>query len=944
MGTFAQNEDMLSTPLTLEAIEAGTITFNNQAEGPVTYRVNDGELQTIESKTEGKIAVEAGDKVAFFGDNDRYTTDTTRISEKNTQIKSSHQCYMYGNIMSLVNSSTFAQEKKLVRNYTFFGLFYSNHKLDIHPSHQLLFPATRLSEGCYSKMFLACSLTKAPELPATELALGCYYGMFEDCTELTVAPALPATMLKSYCYGRMFAGCFNLKEAPELPATTLAEFCYDKMFRMCPKLTKAPVLPATTLAANCYSNMFYGCTGLTEAPALPATTLASNCYSNMFRGCAGLTKAPELPATTQAANCYQTMFYGCTGLTEAPALPATTLASNCYSGMFSHCINLRSVTCLATDISANECTNEWLKSVAPIGTFTKAAGEEWPTGVDGIPEGWTIVDYDPTGINSTTTGSPMLKDGNSWRYIKKVPDWNVVDTVVSNTIECELVVAGDTIADDHQCKKIYYREEGVNRLVCIAYTIEGKVYAKSLVPELFGMEMNNYDNWALLYDFDAKEGTRMAIGGSLRQCTLYLIGNFTINGELQRCQVWETESGKYQVVVENIGCEEGLYWFENMANNGVSTVFTGFYQDGRCIFPLDSFREIMPSPDYRPFVEDGKVWKVGYGSDNPVQRVEYYYFDGDTIIGGKVCKQMMRQRYVTPDYADYDVIKQLPLLSPVSVWYEADMKVYAYDSASQQFQLMYDFSANDDDTLTINNQLYAIGPRLTGGLKGFKGVYREVGNHMSWWNGTWLEGVGSIEGPIFNVYYGKEYHGGAFLMSCTVGDEVIYLNDEFEDGTDSIAAGARKSRFDFTHIAKPRPKAPKKVIADSQRDDAMQSLYGEYNNQQLSIRLDPLDEAYLVRITDSSDKVLYEKAVNAGNIIGINIDISAYAKGRYTVTVENSRESFIGQFEAQTTGIVAVKGKGMEARGGIYNLQGQRVRTLQKGLNVVNGKKVIVHI
>lgn len=351
-----------------------------------------------------------------------------------------------------------------------------------------------------------------------------------------------------------------------------------------------------------------------------------------------------------------------------------------------------------------------------------------------------------------------------------------------------------------------------------------------------------------------------------------------------------------------------------------------------------------PRNDYRLFVEDGKVWKVGYGSDNPVQRVEYYYFDGDTIIDGKNCKQMMRQRYVTPDYADYDVIKQLPLLSPVSVWYEADMKVYTYDSTSQQFQLMYDFSANADDTLSINNQLYAIGPRLTGGLKGFKGVYREVGNHMSWWKGTWLEGVGSIEGPIFNVYYGKEYHGGAFLMSCTVGDEVIYLNDEFEDGTDSIAAGARKSRFDFTHIAKPRPKAPKKVIADSQRDDAMQSLYGEYNNQQLSIRLDPLDEAYLVRITDSSDKVLYEKAVNAGNIIGINIDISAYAKGRYTVTVENSRESFIGQFEAQTTGIVAVKGKGMEARGGIYNLQGQRVRTLQKGLNVVNGKKVIVHI
>ena len=57
VGAWAQGEDMLSTPLTLEAIESGTITFNNQAAGPVTYRVNGGEAQTIESKTTGEIPV-----------------------------------------------------------------------------------------------------------------------------------------------------------------------------------------------------------------------------------------------------------------------------------------------------------------------------------------------------------------------------------------------------------------------------------------------------------------------------------------------------------------------------------------------------------------------------------------------------------------------------------------------------------------------------------------------------------------------------------------------------------------------------------------------------------------------------------------------------------------------------------------------------------------------
>ena len=65
------------------------------------------------------------------------------------------------------------------------------------------------------------------------------------------------------------------------------------------------------------------------------------------------------------------------------------------------------------------------------------------------------------------------------------------------------------------------------------------------------------------------------------------------------------------------------------------------------------FKEIVALPaldDYRTMVKDGKVWKCGlYGSGNPVQHVEYFYFDGDTIIDGKACKQMMCQQYCSQD-------------------------------------------------------------------------------------------------------------------------------------------------------------------------------------------------------------------------------------------------------------------------------------------------------
>jgi len=178
---------------------------------------------------------------------------------------------------------------------------------------------------------------------------------------------------------------------------------------------------------------------------------------------------------------------------------------------------------------------------------------------------------------------------------------------------------------------------------------------------------------------------------------------------------------------------------------------------------------------------------------------------------------------------------------------------------------------------------------------------------------------------------GKEGHT-LFLMSCTVGDEVIYLNDVYDDG--ATPAGARK-RFDFSHTIKTKPQA-------RNRSGENQSLYGEYNDLQLGIYLDPLDDAYLVRITDETGNTVYEKSINAGNIVGLNIDISAYAKGRYIVTVENSDETFTGEFDAQTTGIEEVRSKRSEVRSVIYNLQGQRLSTLQKGLNIVNGQKVFV--
>lgn len=631
VGEVAFHIDERQIPLTLEAANSSaSVSFKNKAGGPVTYRINGGELQSIAAGVSKSISLSTGDIVQFFGDNLKYGDSANAACSK---ISCTADCYVYGNIMSLINSTGYETVDTLSEENTFCYLFQNNTKIKNKTGLELLLPATTLTSSCYYAMFFGCTgLTKAPDLPATTIADRCYAAMFSGCTGFTTAPELPATTMDTSCYSMMFSTCSGLTSAPALPATTLAASCYKSMFKGCSSLTSAPELHAATLATNCYEEMFsscanlcsvtclatdisasgcttnwladvatsgtftkapemedwatdsadgipsgwtvhdrptplileavssaatvtfknkasgpvtykvnggaaqtiaagttgtislaaagdkvefygdnakygatseyeasnitcsakcyvYGnimslidsddfetlvtlqedytfahlfdtnyyitnkpgsdlllpattikiqsyacmfknCTSLESAPALPATTLTTACYNGMFNGCSKLTSAPELPATTLTTNCYGAMFYGCVKLETAPILPATTLAKWCYQQMFMGCTLINSVTCLATDISAENCTNDWLRNVAAAGTFTQASGVTWPTGASGIPTGWTgasvpsleNVTVDSASFDgSTTTGSTVVfKTGRNLGTIKSL--------------------------------------------------------------------------------------------------------------------------------------------------------------------------------------------------------------------------------------------------------------------------------------------------------------------------------------------------------------------------------------------------------------------------------------------------------------------------------------------------------------------------------------------
>lgn len=124
---------------------------------------------------------------------------------------------------------------------------------------------------------------------------------------------------------------------------------------------------------------------------LPAITLTPHCYRALFANCTTMSVAPKLPATTLAESCYRFMFQY-NQITTAPEIRATVLPIDSCHGMFENCRNLNYVKCLATDMSAPSATTQWLNYVASRGTFVRDANAVWPSGSNGIPSSWTIID------------------------------------------------------------------------------------------------------------------------------------------------------------------------------------------------------------------------------------------------------------------------------------------------------------------------------------------------------------------------------------------------------------------------------------------------------------------------------------------------------------------------------------------------------------------------
>lgn len=170
-------------------------------------------------------------------------------------------------------------------------------------------------------------------------------------------------------------------------------------------------ISSTALPQNCCNGLFRGCTSLVKAPTtLPSTILGREAYSSMFEGCTSLSQPPEeLYFTSADISAYNRMF--CMSRTSKTTTPAMTYSPKLFGDwgtvipraqqMFCGNGNLTDVYCYWTNtnglFSGSNCLENWVNYTSDTGvTFTKRSTQSFASGVNGIKDGWTVINDDTT--------------------------------------------------------------------------------------------------------------------------------------------------------------------------------------------------------------------------------------------------------------------------------------------------------------------------------------------------------------------------------------------------------------------------------------------------------------------------------------------------------------------------------------------------------------------
>ena len=371
---------------------------------------------------------------------------------------------------------------------------------------------------------------------------------------------------------------------------------------------------------------------------------------------------------------------------------------------------------------------------------------------------------------------------------------------------------------------------------------------------------------------------------------------------------------------------------------------------------------------YHPFIEEGKVWKVGWfpALSNTAKKVDYYYFEGDTIINDRLCRKLECRHEAAEDYGS-----DTPWTEYVGALYEEGLRVYCAFPQRKTHELLYDFESAVGDTVSIHGGSCIIAERGRRQEAYFKGNYTAMALYQTFYDWTtdelrsdyyfdepniWYEGVGFVNGPLDNCREAEVAGNYYDLMTCSVGDEVIYRNpnpyrviQEVQDGNE-----VKKQWLDFTHTVKTRPKAPARYSMNSADKDEEACITGEYSDLNLFVNLQILTGLYTITLQDKADTEVYHKEVQTSVAVALNTDLSQLPEGDYTLTIENAEECYSASLKLPID-VNAIRDipatlNAKHSTLNYYDLSGRRISVpsassassvLPPGVYIKDGKKVV---
>ena len=245
------------------------------------------------------------------------------------------------------------------------------------------------------------------------------------------------------------------------------------------------------------------------------------------------------------------------------------------------------------------------------------------------------------------------------------------------------------------------------------------------------------------------------------------------------------------------------------------------------------------------------------------------------------------------------------------------------------------------DSFRGASRSYTIGAKTVEENLQHRGIRTEIMDGSSL-ESEWIEGVGCL--GAYSIASSCRRDGKVLrLMECMVGDEVLYCNSSLHDGVTPDQTEAKKKRLDFTHIIKSQPKVPRR-LAESAANDSEQTLTGTYSSQMLQVDMSPLTGTYVVTLVDDEADTLYVKESQTNHILALQVDLSRYSAGNYTLTLANDWESYTAVFTLEGLGLSPIPSPIENRADAVYDLQGRRLSGdgLPKGIYIQGGRLRII--